>query len=266
VSYLRHGKFEIIAHRGGGREGPENTIEAFQRAYDLYPDVIFELDVRRSHDGEIVVIHDETLDRTTDGKGKVSDLPWNELKELDAAHWFTKDGGKTYPLRGQDIGLSRFEEIFERFPSSRISVEFKTLVPFCGPKVIDTIRMHDAGDRVVLAGADHRNLVKASRLAPEMACGFSAREMKAAVMASTLGLSLLLPRRADVFQIPYDHGGRIVATPHFVSLAHGAGKSVHVWTVNDEATMRHLIRIGVDGIITDAPSLLWKVARELKVI
>ena len=266
MAYLREGKFEIIAHRGGGLEAPENTLFAFEKILKTWPETIIELDVHRTRDGQIVVFHDNQLSRVTDGQGIIWQTPLARLRPLDAAHFFSQDRGQTFPLRQMGIGISLLSEVVEKLSTARISVEFKHPIPFFGDQVVEIIRRAGAQDRVALAGADHENLVRTSALAPEMCSGFSKKEIFRTFIWTALGIQRFCPRRGQVLQIPFRHNNMTIATPGFIDSAHRRGLHVHVWTVNDEATMRHLIDIGADGIVTDAPSLLLSVARELKKI
>jgi glycerophosphoryl diester phosphodiesterase len=266
LSYLRDGKFEIIAHRGGSHEAPENTLLAFGQILRKFPEAIIELDIHQTADGKIVVFHDDALNRVTNGRGMIWETSFKDLDALDAAYNFSQDGGRTFPHRGQGVKIPLLSEVFEKFPSARISIEFKHPVRFYGGKVLEIVRRYRAQDRVVLAGGDHDNLVKVAGLAPEMCSGFSARELFQTLIWGTLRLNTFCPARGHVLQIPFRHKNIPVATKNFIKNAHRRGLHVHVWTINDEATMRHLIELGVDGIVTDAPSLLLSVARTLKKI
>jgi glycerophosphoryl diester phosphodiesterase len=266
VSYLRPGKFDLIAHRGGGLEAPENTLEAFANAHRLYNDAVFELDVHRTRDGEIVCIHDDTVDRTTDGHGFVWDKTIADLQRLDAGYRFTLDGGRTFPFRGKKVVIPRLGEVLERFPQSRVSIEIKHSNPFFGKDIVDLVEKLGAQDRVVLAGSNHKILLEACGHGRGFCSGYSSREVLSTLIAGWTFLAFLAPDRGDVYQVPLEKNHIKIISPHFVEQAHGRGKFVHVWTINDEATMRHLIKIGVDGIVTDAPSLLLRVARELQKI
>ncbi|NNL64689.1 MAG: glycerophosphodiester phosphodiesterase, partial [Myxococcales bacterium] len=121
------GALQVVAHRGGMAEGPENTIEAFRRALASGADVI-EMDVRASADGELVVIHDASVDRTTDGSGRVDAMPLSALRSLDAAYRFSPDGAAT-PLRGRGVRIPTLAEVLEALPSARVLAEMKSAEP-----------------------------------------------------------------------------------------------------------------------------------------
>jgi len=266
MPYLSSGRFAVIAHRGGSLEAPENTLQAFENAFQIFPQIYFELDVHLTRDEEVVVTHDDSVDRTTNGHGAVKDLTLNELSKLDWGFNFSKDGGKTFPFRGKGVSISRLSDIFEKFPKNPITVEIKHGPKFFGQKVVDIIRKYNAQDRVCISGENHEDLTKTSKLLPDLCSGYSGHELLLNFIWNRFRVPFLGPNRGDVMQIPYIHNGYLVASPSFIGRAHRRNKVVHVWTVNDEVTMRHLVEIGADGIITDAPTLLLKVARELKKI
>jgi glycerophosphoryl diester phosphodiesterase len=244
MSFLSPGKFAVIAHRGGSLESPENTLAAFENAYRLYPEIYFELDVHQTKDGEIIVLHDDKIDRTTTGHGTVWDM---NLKELP-------------------ISIPLLSKVLEKFPKTRIIIELKHGPIFFGNRVVEIIKKFKAESRVCIGGENTYDLVQTSKLAPDLCSGYSGREIFLNFLWNRFHIPLLGPNRGQVMQIPYTHKGNLIASKSFIARAHSRNKFVHVWTVNDEATMRHLIEIGADGIITDAPTLLLKVARDLKKI
>jgi glycerophosphoryl diester phosphodiesterase len=259
-NYLEPGQFANIAHRGGSLEAPENTIVAFSHAHQIDENIYFELDVHETKDGEIVVHHDGTLERTSDGKGHIADFTYTELQKFDEGYRFTTDGGKTFPFRGKDCKIPKLTEVLTTFPKSHLSIELKEGLRFFGDKVAKIVFDTQSQERICIAGEDHKTLIKTAKLMPTVCSGFSAREMKFNFVFTLLHLpNFFASTRGDVMQIPYSHNGHIVVTPAFLKRAHAHGKFVHVWTVNDEPTMRRLIEIEADGIITDAPTLLTRV-------
>jgi glycerophosphoryl diester phosphodiesterase len=263
------GRFLRVGHRGARGLAPENTLAGFRRAVETGVDMV-ELDVQLSRDGEVVVIHDLTVDRTTDwagpGPGVVTALTYEELARLDAGHAFTPDGGQTFPYRGQGVRIPRLAEVLEAFPDLLFTIELKSSCPELVAKTVDLVRRL-APERAVLASAEHAALRALRRAAPELVTSFSGREVRDFYLLSRVGLAGLLFRSpALLIQTPmwsdhdHDRGLRMV-TPGVLRAAHTSGRAVHVWTVNDVATMRALIALGVDGITTDRPDLLaqvWK--------
>lgn len=261
---LRPGCFLRTGHRGARGLAPENTLAGFGRARTAGIDMV-ELDVQLSQDGEVVVVHDPTVDRTTDwagpGPGRVAALPYAELARLDAGHAFTPDGGQTFPYRGAGARIPRLEEALEAFPDLLFTIELKTAHPELVARTAAIVRRGAPG-RAVLASSEHAALRAVRREAPELVTSFSGREVRDFYLLSCVGLAGLLFRSpASVIQAPQwsDHErgrGLQLITPRLLRAAHASGRALHVWTVNEVEAMRALIALGVDGITTDRPDLL----------
>ena len=144
----------LVAHRGGSRLAPENTLEAFERALAWWDADMLELDVRASRDGEVVVIHDATVDRTTDGTGAVADLSWTELQDLDAGYRFLDPDGQP-SFRGRGVRVPRFEDVLTAFPAARLNVEAKE--PGVAAGLVEIVRRHGAQERVLVAAEFERS-------------------------------------------------------------------------------------------------------------
>jgi glycerophosphoryl diester phosphodiesterase len=248
----------LIAHRGGSLLAPENTMPAFHSGLGAWNADMVELDVHATADGRCVVIHDPTVDRTTDGTGAVAELTMARLAELDAGYRFTPDGGITHPFRGQGIHVPAIEEVLEAFPDARLTVEVKSGA--AQAPLFAAIRRFGAAHRVIAAGmhAVDRTLFRSY----EGAVSASTDDVRAFWMAHRLHLAGLVRLNADVVQVPEEHEGTPVVTPRFVRALHAQGVPVHVWTVNEEAAMHALLDRGVDGIVTDRPDLLGLVLHE----
>lgn len=265
---LRPGVFLRTGHRGARGLAPENTMAGFRRAVEVGVDVL-ELDVRLTRDGEVVVMHDATVDRTTDwkgpGPGVVAALTSAQLAELDAGHAFTPDGGQTFPYRGQGVRIPRLAEVLDAFPEHLITIELKRgALPGLVERAVAVARER-APTRVIMASEDHALLQAARRAAPELATSFSGREVRDFYLLSRACLATIFFRsRGRVMQMPlwsdhdHDRGLRLVH-PGLLVAAHARGLLVHVWTINDPALMRELIDLGVDGITTDRPDILAQV-------
>jgi glycerophosphoryl diester phosphodiesterase len=242
-----------VAHRGGAKLAPENTMAAFERAIDWWRADMLEMDVRLSADGEVVVIHDAAVDRTTDGSGSVRDLPWAALRELDAGHRFVAlDGSPAF--RGRGVRIPRFEEVLEAFPRTRLNVESKS--PETARPLVELIERHGAAHRVLVAAEHERTRVGARGFGgPWGASTGHVARLRLLPIAYTPG--------ADVVQVcEWWHGIRVV-TPSFLAHAHRRNIPVQVWTVDDPAEMRRLLALGVDGIQSDRPDLLAQVLTEV---
>jgi glycerophosphoryl diester phosphodiesterase len=238
----------LIGHRGAAGLAPENTLPSFREAVERWGVDMIELDVRATADGHCVVIHDATVDRTTDGTGPVAAKTLAELKRLDAGHTFAGPDGD-HPFRGRGITIPTLEEALAAFPDTRFTIEVKIGTAQAG--MFEAIRTLAAGGRVVAAGMDRADRTLFGDFDGPTS-GDNAT-VRAFYLLHRLRLAWLWPRRADVFQVPEHYEERRVVTPRFVRDARRRGVPVHVWTVNEADDMARLLRWGVDGLITDRP-------------
>lgn len=247
----------LFAHRGGARLAPENTLHAFREAVERWKADILEMDVRASADGEIVVIHDATVDRTCDGTGAVGRLTWSELRRMDAGYRFRSLSGEL-SFRGKGVRIPLFEEVLESFPGVRLNVDVKA--PEAGPELARIIRRHGAEARVLVG-----SVREAQRRALRGYPGPWGASRKTTFLFWLLhrlpGRGLYTPR-VDALQVPETYRRRRVVTPRFVEEAHARNIPVHVWTVDDPDAMRRLLGWGVDGIQTDRPDVLARILVE----
>lgn len=241
----------LVAHRGGSRLAPENTLEAFRDAVQRWHADMLEMDVRLTRDGEVVVVHDPTVDRTTDGSGPVSSFTLRELQRLDAAYRFVDPEGRP-SFRGRGVRIPRFEEVLLALPAARLNVEAKE--PGVAAPLVEIVRRHGAEERVLVA-AEHERCRDAARGYPGP-WGASRRQVFWFwVLHRFPGGGPYTPR-ADILQVPETWRGRTIVTEAFVRAAHARNLPVQVWTVDDPEDMRRLLALGVDGIQTDRPDLL----------
>jgi|SRR5688572_2176861 len=242
----------LIAHRGGAGLMPENTLAAFLQAEQLWRVDMLELDVRATADGRCVVIHDATVDRTTNGTGDVAEMSLAELQELDAGYRFTRDGGKTFPFRGKGIHIPTIEEVLAALPSMRITAESKAAD--AQQPLFQAVAEYHATNRVIAAG--ERNAYRtmfASYNGPKSA---SLEEAMPFFVMHRLWLSRFSRVPANVVQTCEVYRGRRILTRRLVRDFHARGVLVHVWTVNEEPDMERLLDWGVDGLVTDRPDRL----------
>jgi glycerophosphoryl diester phosphodiesterase len=237
-----------IAHRGGARLRPEATLLAFEHALSVGADVL-EFDLHASSDGVVVAIHDDTVDRTTDGSGAVQAMTFAELRMLDAGYEFTPDGGQTFPYRGMGIQIPTLIEVLEAFPDQYYLIEIKQSEPSIVTDVLAILEMHSALDRVVIASFEQVTIDEVRAAEPELLTAMTPAEMVELLGASEQPDGYRPP--ALFVQAPWD----IVDQP-LVDFAHSVGLDVQPWTVNSESLMHDLIALGVDGIMTDDPALL----------
>ncbi|TFG88924.1 MAG: hypothetical protein E4H17_01560 [Gemmatimonadales bacterium] len=242
----------VIGHRGAAGLAPENTIEGFRAGLEAGAEAL-EFDVRLSRDGKAVVIHDPTLDRTTDRVGTVSELTLDEIRQADAGYRFQSVGGE-YPWRGRQVRVPTLEEVVASLHDVPLLIELKT--PLAGPEVARVLREGGATDRAVVAGEDHRGLDWFDH--PPFHRGASRRDIARAFF----GVGQPAPACA-CFAVPLRHSGLVIASPRFVSKASRSARTVHVWTVDDEARATRVWDAGAQGIVTNRPDLVrrWRDAR-----
>lgn len=244
----------LIAHRGGGGLAPENTMVAFRQAVDVWAADMLELDVRATKDGHCVVIHDEMVDRTTNGTGAVRDMTLAELQSLDAGHNFSRDR-KTHPFRDSGVRVPTIDEVLESLPDTPITVEVKT--GEAQAPLFAAIARLDATQRVVAAGMYDRDRTMFGSYGGPISA--STEQVRDFYRFHKLKLARFWSINADVAQIPEFHGSHRIVTQKFVKALHTRGVKVHVWTVNVESDMQRLLDWDVDGLVTDRPDTASRV-------
>lgn len=254
---LKPGNFLRTGHRGARGICPENTMMAFHRASEIGVDII-ELDVQSTSDGRIVVLHDETVDRTTDGHGEIAKMTYAAAQRLDAGFGFAPPG---FPHRGKGIRIPLLEDVLTSFPQMAFTIEMKSSpFPHFLENLSDVIR-RAAPRRVIAASESMEQLRRIRAILPDVPTNLSRAEVRRFYFMAKVGLGIFSFLRGSVFQVPTYAGGDArtgfrVVTHRFVRAAHRLGIPVQVWTVNDPAEMRELIDMGVDGITTDRPDIL----------
>jgi glycerophosphoryl diester phosphodiesterase len=249
-----------FAHRGASLLFPENTALAFREAVASGAGGL-ELDVHMTRDGTIVVMHDETVDRTTSGSGAVRAMALADLQALDAGCRFVLDGG--YPYRGRGVCAPALEEVFREFPDAAVNIEIKAALPGVEEAVLRVIREARAEDRTLVASGRHGVIRRFRELsAGRIATSASRREIKVFYLLSRLRLEGLLNLPYDALQVPVTFAGKDIITPRFVEAAHARGVRVDAWTVDDPREMRRLLDLGVDVIMTNRPDVLSRVLEE----
>ncbi len=245
----------VIAHQGGDGVWPGETMLAYQNAAALGVDVL-EMDIHITKDGALVLMHDETVDRTTNGTGEVEAMTLEEIKQLDGAYDWSPDGGKTFPYRGRGIQVATLEEIFQAFPEYRMTIEIKkTNAPMAKP-LCELIRKYDMQNKALVASFHDERLKEFRAECPEVATSGAKNETTLFVLLSKAYLHGFYSPKFFALQAPQASGGITVMTEAFVRAAHSRNLAVEPWTINDEETMKKFIAWGVDGIITDRPDLL----------
>ncbi len=247
----------VLGHRGGLALRPENTLAAFEHGAALGVDG-FECDLRLSRDGEVVVIHDATLERTTDARGPVSECTADELARVDAAAHFKVEEGA--PFKGRGIGVPRLREVLRRFPDLRFVLELKGEDLALAGAAAGVVRECGALHRVCFGGFDDGVLAALRAECPGAVTSAATQEIRWAIYRAWVGLPPKAPRFHG-YQVPERYGSTRVASKRFVRVMRQAGLPVQVWTVNREADMRRLFDWGVQAVITDVPDVAVPVAR-----
>ena len=262
-AYLTHERPLFFAHRGGAKLAPENTLAAFENGVALGADAL-ELDIQTTREGELVVIHDATVDRTTDSMGPVSEFTLDELRRLDAGYRFTTDGGQTYPFRGKGHAIPTLREIFERFPSQRVNIDLKESSAVRERRLWELIRKMGVEERVLVASGDlHEPILRFRHFSGgRVATSASAKEARTFVLTHFARATRLLQPAYDALQVPEMYRGVRVVSPSMVEAAHRLGLEVHVWTVDEREAMERLLGWGVDGLMSDRPDVLAEVMAE----
>jgi len=246
----------VIAHQGGDGLWPSNTLFAFEHAAALGVDVL-EMDIHMTKDGVLVVSHDDTVDRLTDGEGFIKEMSLAQVQGFDAAYdWSPLDDGAEYPYRGQGIAIPTLESVFERFPDYRMNIEIKQEEPSIAKPFCDLLRKRHMENKILVASFKDEALAEFRETCPEVATSGSRGQIKPFIYMHLAFLGRLYPPNFSAVQLPIEDSGITLLTGRFVKVAHARGLWVDAWTIDDPAEMRMLIEIGVDGIITDRPDLL----------
>ena len=249
------------AHRGGDGILPENTLTAFLAARDEFGCGFMELDVHASRDGVPVVIHDATVDRTTDGSGAVTRFTLAELKRLEAGAGFRDAGGRA-PWAGKGLRIPTLEELLTALPDSIFSVDIKQRRPPCEAAVAEVVARLGMERQVLLGSASHALFQRIRAAAPGVPSSFSMRSGVVFFLAVWMGLAAFYRPPHNALLIPETVFGIRLITPRMLRAARRLGLPVLVWTIDDPGKMRELLRLGVDGIITGRPDLLAEIIRE----
>ncbi|MFM7063962.1 MAG: glycerophosphodiester phosphodiesterase [Actinomycetes bacterium] len=244
--FLAHPGVHAFAHRGGTEAAPENSLAAFAAAVALGMPYL-ETDVHRTADGVMVAFHDDQLDRVTDMDGRIVELPWSEVSQARI--------GGTEPIPTMD-------QVLESFPTTRINVDAKSHEVVV--TLAECLRRHAALDRVCVGGFSDRRLDRLRSLLGDGLCTSAGPRETAAFMAGVKLPGFRVPAEAAYrcLQLPVRQAGIELVTPATVAAAHANGLAVHVWTIDDPREMHRLLDLGVDGIMTDRPSVLRRVLED----
>lgn len=253
-------EIRIIGHRGAASVAPENTVESIERGVLGGADAI-EVDVHVTACGTLVTIHDDTLDRTTNGTGEVevNDLP--ALRRLDAGYGFTPDFGRSYPFRDQGIRIATLDEAVEAADGLPMVIEVKTAG--AGLALADWLRQRHDRDRFLVGGFEAAAVAPAAEVATWQ-CAHE-KDLKTLILLGKIGIRRPARPEITAFMVPIREKGLRVVTGRFVQQAHDLGVGVYVWTVNRPDEMRTILDLGVDGLISDVPARVRRILAERSV-
>ena len=246
-----------IAHRGGAGLWPENTLFAFRNATKMGVDAL-EFDVHATRDGELVVIHDATVERTTDGSGRVDEMTWEALRELDAGYRWTDDGA-SFPFRGMGLRVPSLEEVLTALPDTRMIIELKEVSETARARFSEVIAKSPYPERKVIASFQSETVRYIRENNPGIATSSTAGEVLRFWVLNSLGLGFAFVPGGETMQVPPRFQDLTLVSTRFVSGAHRHNVDVYVWTINEEADMKRHVDHGVDGIMTDYPDRLLQV-------
>jgi glycerophosphoryl diester phosphodiesterase len=266
------------AHQGGEFEAPSSTLYAIERAITLGATGI-ELDVHATKDGELVVCHDPTVDRTSNGAGAIAELTLDELRRLDNAYWFVQGEATVrgrraadYPFRGRApadrrFGVATLAEVLETTGGVALNLDIKQTAPEVAPyeeALADALRSVDDPGLVIVASFHDAATARFTRLAPEIGTSPGQNEVTAFIQAILRGEAPdpTIGRHVAI-QVPPRAFGVELVTETFVTVAHECGLAVHVWTVDDPIEITRLCRLGVDAVMSDRPATLVRVLSDL---
>ena len=263
------------AHQGGAKEGPSSTLFAMRQALDAGADAL-ELDVHMTRDRVLVVCHDATVDRTTEGTGAISDMTLEEVQRLDNAHWWVPGSvvefeapAEQYVYRGRARDDAQFRiptvvDVLEAFPATFLNFDIKQTAPVVAAYEEELARvLLDFGrtEDVIVASFNDASTDEFRKHAPQIATSFGTNGTAQFYAAARAG-NAPPPSPHVALQVPRTFGDTVIVDEPFVEAAHAAGVAVHVWTIDDEVEMALLIELGVDGIMTDRPKALEAVLAE----
>lgn len=257
-----------IAHRGGRGLAPEGTMAAFENASRLGVD-IFEYDTHITKDGHLVVSHDATVNRTTNGVGWINKMTLKEVQSLDAGYNFIDNKGQ-YSYRDQGVYIPTVAEVFKVYPDMRHLIEIKdtndvALYETAIQELWHLIQEYQMGDNVMVGSFNHDIIERFEAVTwGKIPIGAGEEEVRQFATLHIPYLNGLAGSNVDSLQLPTAAEGFDLTTPNMIKSAKERNMSLYYWTINDEETMRALIDKGVDGIISDYPDRLRKVLTEVQ--
>ena len=246
----------VIGHRGAAGLAPENTLDGIEAALAAGADAV-EIDVRVTDDGAPILLHDETLDRTTSARGPIAQRRTSAIGHVDAGALWTSDGGRTFPWRDRGVRLALLSDVLSAWPTLPLLIDVKARD--AQRAIARTVLAAQAADRCVFASEDDSALESFRR--PPFLCGASRRDI-AIFLARVAARRPPLEVAHVAMSVPDRYLGLPVATPAFIAAARAVDNAVHVWTVDDPANDFRLWASGATGIVTNLPDVMSRVRHD----
>lgn len=252
----------VIAHGDESGNGlyPGNTLLYLQEMVALGVDAL-EMDLNLTADGHLILIHDPTVDRTTEGQGLVVDKTLEELQQLNAAYHWSQDG-QNFPYREKPLRFVTIDEVFASIPHTPMIIELKNRELRAAEALSAAIDRADCGERVIVSSFHHNVIHQFRRLQPLVRTGATMREALAFFVAQSIGVAHRLKPVYRAMQLPTRYLGLNVYSPRFIRAARRCGLHIAVWTVDEVEVMRHYMELGLDGIVTNRPDRLLALLRK----
>ncbi|PCJ64466.1 MAG: hypothetical protein COA73_03810 [Candidatus Hydrogenedentota bacterium] len=249
------------AHRGGMNWRPESTVGSFRESNANWPEMMVEADARVTKDGIAVLIHDSTVNRTTNGTGPIAELTLAEAQALDAGYNFTPDKGETYPYRGKDYRIPTVVEALTAFPDKLFLIEIKDQ-PGCAEALVKAIQEADAVDRVCIASFNPAQMKIAREMEPDIAQCFDAQTLPRLIGALRGDNWDEYVPEADLLIMNYHRLSNYRMTEADFPKLQAKGIPICLYNINTPEEMHHLLDLGIDSMLTDHPDMLASVLKE----
>jgi len=254
-----------FGHRGFAGEYPENTILSYQKAIEAGADIL-EMDVQLTTDNKLVVFHDDTLERMTNGSGIVKEKSLSEIKKVNVGCVFIPGhevGQNQYPFKNAEIKIPLLSEVFSEFPNCRFNIDIKQHEKKVSEALLGIIKEFKLTEKVLVASDDFKTISYFRNISKgEFATGASYREVAKFLLLERLNLLKHARFEADALQVPESYSGIRIISEKFIREAHKMNIAVHPWTINEKVDMERLLRWGVDGIMTDFPDRLSSILQK----
>ena len=254
LDFINNRKSSIrIAHRGGMALYPENTLEAFHFSVDKHNVEMLELDLQITKDDKVIVLHDDSIDRTTNGKGNVIDLSYEEISEFDAGYNFKDEKGEC-SFRDQGVIIPLFEEVLKQLPNTYLNIELKGNNPQLVEKVHLLITNYNAEDKIIIGSANYFQNKRVHKHFPNCGYYLSRPDLYLFLLVGCFGLLKKYWNNFLTIEAPIEYHG-IPVYQTYLQAAKKIGKPLFIWGANDKDSIQKLSNDGVAGIMTDRPDL-----------